>query len=99
MLDGVVFGDQVVELMLGEEADFQVRRERTDPPVGGRRPEISLAKVDLPLPFEPSSAMRSSVSMRRLTLVAERLARSYSRRCRFHRDDRRGGFAFRDQGT
>ena len=36
----------------------------TLPSCGASRPAISLTSVDLPLPFEPSSAMRSSLSMR-----------------------------------
>ena len=36
----------------------------TVPSNGASRPASSLASVDLPLPFGPSSAMRSSVSMR-----------------------------------
>ena len=38
---------------------------RTLPVIGGNRPAISFAKVDLPLPFWPSSAMRSSWSILR----------------------------------
>ena len=37
------------------------------PFIGSSRDAISFTSVDLPLPFEPKSAMRSSLSIRRFS--------------------------------
>ena len=51
---------QIVDLMLGEEADLELRRAHHIAALGLEPPDSSLAKVDLPLPLEPSRPMRSS---------------------------------------
>ena len=56
--------DELVELMLREIRDLDALGAR-DRAVERREPAgEQLREVDLPLPFGPSSAMRSSVSMR-----------------------------------
>ena len=65
------------------------RRGAGVPPIGASRPASSLAQVDLPLPLAPSSAMRSSSSMRRLSRRQHRLARLVADRDVVHADDRR----------
>ena len=81
---------QRFQLVLREKADLQLRRAHDLARLGrGARPATSLAKVDLPLPLTPRSAMRSSSSMRRSRLRQHRLARLVADRDAFHAHDRR----------
>jgi hypothetical protein len=68
VVEGRGFVVEASLLVLREVADAQLRRRLIRPSRGFRRPTGARMKVDLPLPFWPSSAMRSSMSSRRSSL-------------------------------